>query len=494
MKGLRAVGGLAAASWLACAGPPPATLPPVDRAPGAEPVAVRFALPAAAELASVPARVVFVSIAGLSARAYRSPDGLGSRMPNLAALAEAGASADAVVPVTPASPGPVHATLATGRTPAAHGIGSDRPLRAKGTDAARYREATAIRVPALWQLARAAGASTALIGWPTSVGAAADWVYPELFPARLGEASPELLEGRATPALLAAARRLGADRPEAGFPGPARDEILAGLTCELLAGPSPPRLTLLRLSQTEAPLERVGPVGPELAAAFAGADAALGRVLSCLADAGRLAETAFVVTGDVPVAPVHTLIQPNVALAAAGLIVPGPRSRTGISRWDAVARSNGTSAFVYARDSETALLARRALREAARVTLAFRIVSAEEMLALGADREAWFGLEAFPGHAFGDGLRGDSLVIPSAARGAWGALGGVASREVGFVAWGSGVRGPIRIPELRQTDVAPSVARLLGIALPDADGRALVGVMHVPPAGVGAPPGPNGAR
>jgi len=456
------------------------------------PKATRLALPEGAEIAPVPARVVFVSVAGLSVRAYRTHDAQAAWMPKLAALARAGASADAVVPVTPASPGPVHATLATGRTPAAHGIGSDRPLRARGTDAARYRDAAEIRSPALWQRAQAAGASTALIGWPTSAGADADWVFPELFPARLGEASPDLLEGRAMPALLAAARRLGADRPEAGFPGPVRDRILAGLACELLAGPSPPRLTLLRLSQTETPLERAGPDGPELAAAFAGADAALGRVLSCLADAGRLAATALVVTGDVSVAPVHTLIQPNVALAAAGLLVPGPRSRTGISRWDAVARSNGTSAFVYARDSETAVLARRALREAARMTLSFRIVSAEEMLALGADREAWFGLEASPGHAFGDGLRGDSLVIPSAARGAWGALGGAASSEIGFVAWGSGVRGPIRIPQLRQTDVAPSVARLLGISLPDADGRALVGVLHAPPLGARAAPPAGG--
>jgi len=459
-----------------------------------------FTAPDPSGLAPVPSHTLVVSIAGLSPRAYRSTSWTSAWMPNLAGLAADGAAADAVASVSPASPGPAHASLASGRTPSAHGLGADHPLGAQGVDAAFHREAAAIQAPTLWTAAAEAGASMALLGWPTTAGAEVEWLFPELIPARLGEASPKLLEGQATPELLDVARQLGADRPEAGFQGPARDAVLAGLACHVLTKPDPPRLTLLRFSQTEVPLWRAGPDSEATREAFARVDAALGQVLGCLAGVGRLEATALLVTGDVPVEPVHTLIQPNVALERAGLLVPGPGSRTGIRRWEALARSNGTSAFVYARDPEVAVLARAALREAAEQTLAYRVVSAEEMLALGADREAWFGLEAEPGFVFGDGLRGAALVLPSAARGAWGRLSHKATPDVGFVAWGAGIRVGVRIPVLRQTDVAPTVARLVGLVLDGSDGRPLVGMLRPPPPSVAAPraggrrPADSGAR
>jgi hypothetical protein len=227
-------------------------------------------------------------------------------------------------------------------------------------------------------------------------------------------------------------------------------------------------------------------VGDEVRRAFAGADTELGRIAGCLERAGRLAESAWLVTGDAAVLAVHTQVQPNVALEAAGLLVPSPGSRTGVARWEALARSNGASALVYARDSEAAVLARRALAEAAGQSLAFRVVSAEEMLALGVDREAWFGLDAKPGYEFGDGLRGGLLLIPSLAKGTAGALVPARGQRLGFVAWGSGIRAGLRIPELDQTDVAPTLAQLLGVVLPEGEGRPLVGLLGFQPVAAGA--------
>jgi hypothetical protein len=58
-----------------------------------------------------------------------------------------------------------------------------------------------------------------------------------------------------------------------------------------------------------------------------------------------------------------------------------------------------------------------------------------------------------------------------------------------FAAWGCGIRKGIRIPAMDQTDVAPTLARLLGVSLDGASGRALVGVL----AGGGAAPVASGA-
>ena len=156
-------------------------------------------------------------------------------------------------------------------------------------------------------------------------------------------------------------------------------------------------------------------------------------------------------------------------------------SRARRTSWTALARSNGGSAFVYARADEDALLARRALVAEAERTRVFRVVSAEEMLRLGADPEAWFGLEAEPGFVFSDSAQ-SPLLLPSPVRAVGGYLPGHEAMDVGFVAWGRGLRQRVHIPEMRQTDVAPTVAHLLGLLIDTGagGGRPLVGALDLP--------------
>jgi hypothetical protein len=58
--------------------------------------------------------------------------------------------------------------------------------------------------------------------------------------------------------------------------------------------------------------------------------------------------------------------------------------------------------------------------------------------------------------------------------------------DTGFVAWGRGLRRQVRIPRMRQTDVAPTAARLLGVELGEVSGRPLLGALDLPPASAGA--------
>jgi hypothetical protein len=144
-----------------------------------------------------------------------------------------------------------------------------------------------------------------------------------------------------------------------------------------------------------------------------------------------------------------------------------------------VVRSNGGSAFVYARDAASAVDARNALEAEAARSRAYRIVSADEMIRRGADSEAWFGLDARPGFAFEDSLRVPVLGA-AAQRAAGGYLEARSDPGPGFVAYGRGLRRHLRVPEIDQLDVAPTIARLRGLDLPDARGRTLVGVLRLP--------------
>jgi hypothetical protein len=103
------------------------------------------------------------------------------------------------------------------------------------------------------------------------------------------------------------------------------------------------------------------------------------------------------------------------------------------------------------------------------------------MLRLGADPEAWFGLEAAAGFGFGDAARGP-LIGPSAARGLAGRLQPGLEPSPAFLAFGRGFRRGVRVPDMSQLDVAPTLAAALGLRLEGAEGRALVGLLAGAPA------------
>lgn len=430
-------------------------------------------------LAGPPARVLLVSIAGLTPDRYE-PAGSGPPpMPTLARLARAGVAASDVTPVAPASVYPAHATLVTGERPARHGVPADRLLGEGGVRTAPYSHASFLRVPTLWQRARAARLPVASFDWPSTVGAAIDALIPDVVPVRRGETWLELLTDTSTPWLVERVRAAGTGERT----GPERDALLTSLACDVLGDGRPPSLVLLRYSQTEAALYAAGPDAPATSEAFLAVDRELERLLGCLRERGGLADTALLVVGDRGFLPVHTQVNPNRSLAESGLLRAPAR---GPGSWQAISRSNGGSAFVYARDEEAAVVARNLLEELADRTRAFRVVPAREMLDSGADPEAWFALEAEPGTIFGDGA-GRAAVEPAAVRGAAGYLPGTAGSHPGFVAWGRGLRRGVRIPRMRQCDVAPTVAALLGLELAAKDGRTMVGALALPGTSVGAP-------
>jgi hypothetical protein len=465
-RGRRALVGAAAAFGLACAqaGPKPSEPAESPRPEAGEP--------------TTPARLVLVSVEGLTAERYREIPGRAVDMPRLAAAARTGVSADAVRSVAPAARYPAHATLVTGRLPAHHGIVAERLLDEKGVRLTSYQDADLLRVPTLWGLASRAGLRVATLAWPSTVGASLAQNVPDVEPDEPGETWLGLLAVVTPPAMLARVQQAGGREAPAQRAGRARDAVLARVACSMLASASPPQLLLLRLGQTAPVLAAFGPDGAEARAAFAAVDAEIGRLQGCVRERGLQPSTAFAVVGDHGVLPVHTLVSPNTALAAAGLLTPRQVGQDLVG-WEAIARSNGGSAFVYARSSRDALLARRALETLADGTRAFRVVSAEEMLELGADPEAWFGLEAAPGYAFSDAVRAP-LLQPSFGRAGWGHLPERVEMDAGFVAWGPGLRERVRVPAMRQEDVAPTLAPLLGLPLEEPDGRALVGVLDLP--------------
>jgi hypothetical protein len=426
-----------------------------------------------------PERVVLISVAGMMPAAYRGDGGRSPVMPTVAALGRSGAAADFVTPVTPSARYPAHATLVTGQRPATHGIVADRLIGEHGVRRASYWHASQLQSPTLWGIAGRDELPVASLAWPTTVGAAIPLLIPDLAPVSRGETWIDVIAGASTPALFSLIPEADRADPELAEEGAARDALLTGLACQLLGSQQPPTLTLLLLAQAASAQAGYGPASEAEAAALAKADGQIRRIVDCLSASGRARDTALVIVGDRGVLPVHTLVAPNEILVNSGLVTPSARSRGSIASWQALSRSNGGSAFIYAKSDDAALQARRVLVAAAARTRAFRVVSAEEMLEHGADSEAWFGLEAEPGFSFGNQIV-PPLLQAGARRGVGGYLSEQPGSEAGFVAWGRGIRAGVRIPRMRQTDVAPTIARLLGLDLGPVDGRPLIGILSLP--------------
>ncbi len=436
-------------------------------APGAEPI------------------VALVSIAGFTPAALEIGLDAPPLLPTVAAFAAQGARADRVEPVIPAAIHPTHASLVTGVWPARHGIVADRRLGERGVGGVRYSAASALKVRTLWQSAGEAGQLVASLDWPTTQGAAIPLLLPDVDAPGPAESWLDRVREGSPSALAALAERAGAAAPGTEQPGALRDAVLVDVAGELVAAPRPPRLLLLRLSQTAPALAQHGPGSAQAQQAFAGADRLLARWLRCLRDAGRLESASVFVVGDFGFSPVHGAIAPNAALADARLLSAQAAAVTG---WEAIARSNGGSAFVYARSERAAVRARDVLQTEARESGVFRVLSADDMLRAGADPDAWFGLEAEPGYVFED-IASGPVLRAAAPRGAGGYVSALPGLQPGFAAWVRGIRRGIRIPLMRQTDVAPTLAHLLGVPLDSSEGRVLIGLFETAPAAGGGPDG-----
>jgi hypothetical protein len=467
-----------------------------------------------------PSRVFLISIAGLesadflNARGHIASARDNVRMPNLARLAREGSIGIQAHPPTPGSIYPSHATMVTGLLPIQHGVIADQALDEEGNRSLPFWDNRLLRGTTLWDAAIGRGALA--LGWPTTNGARIELVVPDGIPTDPTTSWLEHMRDRASPMLMRELDLMAevaaenedrskeekdkkddeddeSDRVDAFVwpTAPEKDTAFAKLACHVIASERDPGLWLIRFDQTLSYQRAFGFGSVEVADALARVDVELGRIEACLETANQLAETAIFVTGDVVFQSVYSRIDPNVILGQNKLIGRDPRSLTGVRSWLALSRSNGRSAYVYARDATNAIAARELLEEEAARTGAFEVVSAAQLARGGADPQAWFGLAARPGFVIGNGLTQPAL-RPAQQRASAGTFPflDVEASSVGFVAWGRGIRSRIRMQSLELVDIAPTIATLLGLRLDDdLAGSPLDGILRA--AEPLPPPGPK---
>jgi predicted AlkP superfamily pyrophosphatase or phosphodiesterase len=243
-----------------------------------------------------------------------------------------------------------------------------------------------------------------------------------------------------------------------------------------------PRLLALHLNNVDSTHHRYGPRSTPGYAAVALSDANVGRVLRALDDAGVRDRTAVFLVADHGFIATPKALRPNAVLRREGLLsVKDGRIVAG----RALAVPAGGTALVYLTDPATAARDRQAVIRLFRGAEGIAdVIEPKDYTRYHLPQPAAdpamgdLVLAARPGYAFGLEATGEELVTadPNPEAGAHGFRSTEPRMNAIFVASGAGIKAGPRMPTIDDIDVAPTIARILGVRLENIPGRVLEGI------------------
>ena len=429
--------------------------------------------PAAAQEKPAPLLVV-ISVDGLRPDYVTAADVHGARVPNLRKFLREGTFAEGVTGVIPTVTYPSHTTLVTGVWPAKHGILANTtfdPLQKNHEGWYWYAED--IRVPTLWDAAAAAGRTTASIQWPVTVGAKINWNIPELWRAGTAE-DAKLLRVVSTPGLLAEGKAAIGEYRGGIDATPESDEVRGKYAVWILENKHPGLLTvhLIALDHIE---HETQAFSPKAMAVLERLDAVVGKIWEAAEHVapGR----AFVaVVSDHGFVNCGQQLNLFPAFEKAKLFSLDDRGK--ISEWRAMPWETGGSAAIVLKDPRNglttatvrALLTKLAADPANGID---RVLEGEELHRKGGYPNASFFVGLKPGWRTGSSLTGP-VVTSVKAGGTHGGLPDLPDLRAAFFLVGPGVPVDKNLGLIDMRDIAPTLAKAVGLALPSADGKPLL--------------------
>lgn len=421
--------------------------------------------------------VVVLSLDGLSPDYVLNADRYGLKIPNLRRALAEGTHATGARGVLPTVTYASHTTLVTGVSPARHGILYNTtfdPLNRN--QGGWYWYAEDIRVPTLWDAARQAGLVTSSVDWPVTVGAAITYDIVQYWRTDEPDAHDDAKLSRAlsTPGLLAEAERALGPYPSGYAYDVAADRRRAAFDAWLIETRRP-ALHLGYLSALDEELHLSGPGSPQSLAVLEQLDELVGTIWKA-ADKASGGQGVFAVVSDHGHLRVTRELRLNELLRRAGLMLLDQKGR--VTDWQASAWGTGGSAAVMLKDPSDAALRRRlaAVLEplASRADSPIeRILDTAQARELGGFPEAAFVVAAKPDVSISDVME-DPLEGPTLPVGEHGHLPEHHEMDASLFIVGPGVPRGRDLGRVDLRDVAPTLAGLLGILLPQAEGRDLL--------------------
>jgi len=304
------------------------------------------------------------------------------------------------------------------------------------------------------------------------VGAKITWDIPEVW--RAGDANDmKLVRAVSTPGLLEeVGKELGEYRGGLDA-APEADEVRARYA-EWILVKKQPSLLLLHLLAVDHVEHETGPFSQEAIAVVEREDAAIGK-LRATAERAFLGRVIFAVVSDHGFVKVEKQINFGPAFVKAGLITLDGKGKP--KDWKAFPWATGGSAAIVLKDPKDGAVAAE-VRELLRKMAADpangidRVLEADELHRRGGYPPASFFVGLKPGWKNGTLLTGP-LVQSVETGGTHGALNDLPELRSSFFVVGPGVPPGKRFDLIDMRDIAPTLAKLVGLEMPSADGKNL---------------------
>jgi len=430
-------------------------------------IGVALALVLGAPAATAAQPVLLISIDGLRPLEWLDKSPHGEDLPTLQRLLREGAHAARVHRELHTLTYPRHTTLLTGVEPARHGIVNNWPFDPANRNQQGWTwYASDIRVPTLWDAAHAAGMTTANVHWPVSVDARLDYNLPQIW--RSGTPDDrKLLHALATPGLL--------DAMEADL-GPYADGIDESIEADenrarfaqWLIERRHPRFMTAYFTAFDHAQHLGGPDAPEAHRVLARIDAAVGRLVA----AARRDNPNVVVcvVSDHGFAPLSQQLNLWRVFIDAGLITLAEKNA--VASWQAMPWYSGGSAAIALADAQDAGVRTRVanllqgLRSDPANAIA-GVLDADAVKTRGGNPQAAFYVFFQPGTQMAPEPDAP-LHGPAKYRGMHGFDPDNAAMDASFLIEGPGIPARRDLGAIDMRDVAPTLAKILGVDLHEA--------------------------
>jgi predicted AlkP superfamily pyrophosphatase or phosphodiesterase len=421
-----------------------------------------------------PAPLVLISIDGLKPDYVLQADKYSLKIPNLRRFLTAGIYADGVTGVLPTYTYPSHTTIVTGVEPNKHGIFSNFPYDPQGKNLAGWNwYAEDIRVPTLWDMASKAGLTTASVDWPVTVGAKIDYKIVQYWRAANHE-DVKLIRALSTPGLLTEAEQAVGPYPD-GYDYTLASDERRLLFNKYILETKHPQLLFTYFGSLD---EEEHAHGPDTPAVFATLEA-IDKLVGQLRDAAQQAtggRAIICVVSDHGFARSENEISLNSALRAADLIKLDENGK--VTSWQAYAwNTGGVAAIILQNPNDETLINKTG--ETLKNLAAnpdngiSQVMTADEFHRLGGFAPASFLVCAKPGYHFGRNFQGQ-VVRHVAPVGVHGYLASMKEMNSAFFLARPTDKIGKNIGQIDMRDIAPTLAGLLNIELPEAQGKNLL--------------------
>lgn len=401
-----------------------------------------------------------------------------SRLPNLSKLIKDGAYSTQLKSVYPTLTYVVHTTMVTGVYPDKHGIYHNNPFQPFEKEAEQrwFWYKNEIKVPAIYDCLKKHHLKSAGILWPVTGRTAIDYNLPEIRAIKKENQVLKILRNGSPLYCLDLEKKFGRFRK--GFKQPYLDDFTTLCAVDTIKKKKP-NLLLMHLIDLDDAKHQHGTDSPEVKEAIIRMDKRLGDLIQAVEEAGIKENTTFLVLGDHGQINVHYKIKLNALLKEKGLIFEENKKM----RWRAYIQGAGGAAYLHLRknDSEAEKMAVAILNQAICEDCfgIEKLYNRKELGQYHAEDSVSYMLEAKIGYCFEDDLEGPVIEAMDASKDEQATHGYLPDKpdqqgyRCVFVASGARIKSNFQLGEIQMVDIAPTMARSLGIDFFKGDGRPL---------------------